>query len=402
MGAFSSCSAGEIARSAPDRGVAVSAPIATLTIPAPPATPSLPLEPAPELAANEVAAAEVAAADVAAAEVAASPAPSVPEPEQTTPADAEGADDDEDEPIPHSQRELDPIVDPSHLLVAIARETLVYERPSFKSQKVGYLRAGAQVRRDEKPAGFAGCKLGFYRIMPEGYVCVGPTATLDPNNPVAQFSRVRPDRSAPMPYLYGRSLYPTPPFYTRLPSKLEQQQQEVELARHLEANTRYAWRGALTDPTPPFLLGGGQAPTPFGYAHEANKLTSGRAVPDSSFALLAIYEHQGRRFGLTTDMSLLPLDRMKPVAPSTFHGLSLTRARACPWCSCAPKTPFCMRAARAAASALPARSGFARRCRSPAARRPCRGSTTSRRPAANGCAMKTWSASTRWRNGPDG
>ena len=76
--------------------------------------------------------------------------------------------------------------------------------------------------------------------------------------------------------------------------------------------------------TPPFLLSGCQAPTPFGYAHEANKLISGRAVPDSSFALLAIYDHQGRRFGLTTDMSLLPLDRMKPVVASTFHGLSLT------------------------------------------------------------------------------
>src|SRR6478736_291844 len=265
MGAFTSCSAGEMARAVADRGAAVSAPIATLTIPAPPATPPSPVEPAPALAA---------------------------EPEPTSNPDSPGEDDDEDGPTPSSQRELEPIVDPSHLLVAIGRETLVYERPSFKSQKIGYLRAGEQVRRDEKPAGFNGCKLGFYRIMPEGYVCVGPTATLDPNHPVAKFSRVRPDRSAAMPYLYGRSLYPTPPFYTRFPSKLEEQQQEVELARHLEANTRYAWRNAASDPTPPFLLSGGQAPTPFGYAHEANKLTSGRAVPDSSFALLAIYEHQ--------------------------------------------------------------------------------------------------------------
>ena len=312
MGAFSSCSAGEIARLAPDRGHEVSAPIATLTIPAVPPAPASDPPSAPE-----------AAAVMAAAEVAPAPAPSVVAPEQAT-SDDSNDDDDEDEPTPSSLRELEPIVDPEHLLVAIGRETLVYERPSFKSQKIGYLRAGAQVRRDAKPAGHEGCKLGFYRVMPEGYVCVGPTATLDPENPVAQFSRVRPDRSAAMPYLYARSLYPTPPFYTRLPSKLEQQQQEVELARHLEANTRSAWRNAPSDPTPPFLLSGGQAPTPFGYAHEANKLTSGRAVPDSSFALLAIYDHQGRRFGLTTDMTLLPLDRMKPVAPSTFHGISLT------------------------------------------------------------------------------
>ncbi|HET7545751.1 MAG TPA: L,D-transpeptidase [Polyangiaceae bacterium] len=318
MGTFSACSAGEIARLARDYGHEVSAPIATLDIPpAPGVTPPPPPAPAPALAS----AGPPATSALVEVEPSAAPAP---ESEPAPTADGPSDDEEADEPSPNSQRELEPLVDPGHLLVAIGRETLIYERPSLRSQKIGYLRAGAQVRRAEKPAGFEGCKLGFYHVMPEGYVCVGATATLDPNHPVAQFSRVRPDRSAAMPYLYGRSLYPTPPFYTRLPSKLEQQQQEVELARHLQYNTRFPWRNAPSDPTPPFLLSGGQAPTPFGYAHEPNKLTSGRAVPDSSFALLAIYDHQGRRFGLTTDMSLLPLDRMKPVVPSTFHGLPLS------------------------------------------------------------------------------
>jgi len=321
MGAFSSCSAGEIARLVPDRGAEVSAPIATLTIPAPPAAAPTPNAPTAELVPAPGVGAEPGPEPLA--------TPHAAEPEVTA-GELPSDDDEEDEPMPTSLGEAEPVVDPGHLLVAIARETFVYQRPSLDSQKIGYLRAGAQVRRDEKPAGFQGCKLGFYRIMPEGYVCVGPTATLDPSHPVAQFSRVRPDRSAPMPYLYARSLYPTPPFYTRFPSKLEQQQQEVELGRHLEANTRYPWRDALSDPTPPFLLGGGQAPTPFGYAHEANKLTNGRALPDSSFALLAIYDHDGRRFGLTTDMSLLPMDRMKPVAASTFHGIPLNAGTTLP------------------------------------------------------------------------
>ena len=311
LGAFSSCSAGEIARLAPDRGTEVTGPVATISIPAPPrATPAptavtlaAPVEPPSQPLPVAI-------------------TPDEPAAEPTT--NNDDSDDEEDSPAPSSRREDEPIVDPGHLLVAIARETLVYERPSFKSQKIGYLRAGAQVRRDAEPAGFGGCKLGFFHIMPEGYVCVGPTATLDPNHPVAQFSRVRPDRSAAMPYTYARSLYPTPPFYTRLPSKTEQQQQEVELGRHLEANTSFAWRGLSSDPTPQFLASGGQAPTPFGYAHEANRLTNGRALPDSSFALLAIYEQGGRRFGLSTDMSLLPLDRMKPVVASTFHGIALT------------------------------------------------------------------------------
>ncbi|MEO6600849.1 MAG: hypothetical protein ABIQ16_13305, partial [Polyangiaceae bacterium] len=316
LGAFSSCSAGEIARLGLDPGQKVVAPVVTVTIPAPP--PTTP---------NVLAAVAITAeppAPVPPAAAAAEPLPvdeAAPEPAS---AEDDATDDQEDEPAPSSMRDLEPIVDPNRLLVAIARETLIYERPSFKSPKIGYLRAGAQVRRDAEPAGHEGCKLGFYRVMPEGYVCVGPSATLDPNHPVAQFSRVRPDRSAPMPYLYARSLYPTPPFYTRLPSKAEQQQQEGELARHLEVNTAFAWRNAISDPLPAFLADGGQAPTPFGYAHEANKLTNGRALPDSSFALLAIYDQGGRRFGLSTDMSLLPLDRMKPVVASTFHGISLS------------------------------------------------------------------------------
>ena len=311
LGAFTSCSAGEIARLAPDRGTEVAGPVPTITIPKPPRA-----APAP----TAVTLAAPVQPPIEPLPVAAAPDEPVAEPTTNN----DDSDDEEDAPSPSSRRDDEPIVDPGHLLVAIARETLVYERPSFKSQKIGYLRAGAQVRRDAEPAGFGACKLGFYHIMPEGYVCVGPTATLDPNHPVAQFSRVRPDRSAAMPYTYARSLYPTPPFYTRLPSKTEQQQQEVELGRHLEANTSFAWRSLLNDPTPPFLASGGQAPTPFGYAHEANRLTNGRAVPDSSFALLAIFDQGGRRFGLSTDMSLLPLDRMKPVVASAFHGIALT------------------------------------------------------------------------------
>ncbi|HEY4157545.1 MAG TPA: L,D-transpeptidase [Polyangiaceae bacterium] len=216
-----------------------------------------------------------------------------------------------------------PPPDEGPILIAIARETLIYEQPSFHSHKIGYLRAGARVRRDPEPAGHEDCKLGFYRVMPGGYVCVGLAATLDPNHPIAQFSRVRPDRSAPLPYRYGRSLYPTPPFYSRLPTSAEQQVSEVELARHLSANTAYAWRDTLSDPTPAFLENGGQAPVPFGLEHQSHDLVQGRAVADSSFALLGVYDHQGRRFGLTTGMSLVPMDRLKPVVASTFQGVAL-------------------------------------------------------------------------------
>jgi hypothetical protein len=178
VGTFSACSAGEVARLARDYGHELSAPIATLDIPAPPAASSVPTR-----ALTPVVASAAPAAPAPAEPTPAEPAPAEPAPALT----ADGPSDDEemDEPTPSSARELEPLVDAGHLLVAIGRETLIYDRPSFKSQKIGYLRAGAQVRRDAKPAGFDGCKLGFYHVMPEGYVCVGAAPTPPPPHPGA-------------------------------------------------------------------------------------------------------------------------------------------------------------------------------------------------------------------------
>src|SRR6188768_3848124 len=105
MGAFSSCSAGEIARPAPDRGAELSAPIATLTIPAPPApAPAAPPEPAPEKV--------VVASEALPGDAPSNPGPTgLAGPEQL-PADDDASDEDgdgdEEEPSPSSLRELEP------------------------------------------------------------------------------------------------------------------------------------------------------------------------------------------------------------------------------------------------------------------------------------------------------
>lgn len=210
-------------------------------------------------------------------------------------------------------------------LTSIARETLIYARPSFKSQKVGYLRVGAVVTRSAHALGSEGCKRGWYRVQPEGFVCVENSAILDTEgpSPVAELAMVRPDRVAPLPYQYGRSRYPTPPFYTRLPSKLEQERSEQELTGHLRARTAEAWKSVPSSPTPAALLEGRSVPMPWGAFREGNPLTTGRAMPDSGFALLGVYEHEGRRFALNTDFQLVPVDRLKPVEISSFHGIRL-------------------------------------------------------------------------------
>jgi hypothetical protein len=214
-------------------------------------------------------------------------------------------------------------VEPS--LTSIARETMIYARPSFKSQKIGYLRVGAVVTRSAQAVGDEGCKRGWYRVRPDGYVCIENSALLDTEGSTAfsELAKLRPDRMAPLPYPYGRSRYPTPPFYTRLPSKGEQERTEQELVGHLRARTSEAWKNLPTSPTPDILADGRMVPTPWGFFREGTPLTTGRAMPDSGFALLGVYEREGRRFALNTDFQIVPLDRLKPVEVSAFHGIPL-------------------------------------------------------------------------------
>jgi hypothetical protein len=209
------------------------------------------------------------------------------------------------------------------LLYVTAREAFVYERPSFTSKKLGYLRAGAQVTRGTEPAGRERCPQGFYRIAPQGYVCTAEGARTEPGGAISDLATVRPDRSAPLPYVYGRSRQPAPPLYVKLPSEAEQREVEPDVMASGPRAVRGALAAIAPSPVPARLEGGQQLPTPFGYAYERSLTTSGRALADSAFALLQVIQHGPRRFALTTDLLLVPLDRLDPVTPSGFHGISL-------------------------------------------------------------------------------
>lgn len=298
--AIGACSAGEIGRPArAGRGT-----------PPPASGIAAPLPPAPPSAAVDVARSDVGVA--ATPDAASSPAidPAAP---QEPPAVAEAV---HEEALEYAEPTL----------TSIARETFIFARPSFKAHKLGYLRVGAIVTRSKLAVGDEGCRRGWYRIQPEGYVCIENSAILDNEGktPLAELALLRPDRMASLPYRYGRSRYPTPPFYSRLPSRLDQERSEQELVGHLRARTAEAWKSVPSDPLPDTLLEGKSLPLPWGVARpDGNPLTTGRAMPDSAFALLGVYEHQGRRFALNTDFQLLPLDRLKPVEVSSFHGLAL-------------------------------------------------------------------------------
>jgi lipoprotein-anchoring transpeptidase ErfK/SrfK len=67
----------------------------------------------------------------------------------------------------------------------------------------------------------------------------------------------------------------------------------------------------------------------FGFARGSSSDPE-HAVANSGFALLSTHEYEGRRFGLTTELELVPLDQVSRVRPSEFHGVSLGGAVSLP------------------------------------------------------------------------
>lgn len=220
------------------------------------------------------------------------------------------------------------------VLASTALETWVFAEPRWSSRRIGYLRAGAVVQRRSKPAGWASCADGWYRIEPKGYVCAGQTATLDWNHPVVNASSKRPGKEG-LPYLYAMGRFPPPPLYTRLPTRAQQQKAEPDLANVLRKGAAFARDASFVappepDPIPAFLEGNKMLPGLTNVFRSADSVTAGRARVRSGFALLGTYEHEGRRFGMTTDLTLIPLDRVRIVKPSAFHGVHLDDATTLP------------------------------------------------------------------------
>ncbi len=202
--------------------------------------------------------------------------------------------------------------------------TWVYIEPDDWSNKLGYLRAGAVVDRSRSSAGTLGCAGGWYRIEPRGYVCVGKGASLDLEHPVVEAGAQRAHRGEPMPYRYVISRRPPPHLYFKLPTVSEQEYSEGALRAQniaLFTESQSAQLGPA-DPLPAFLAHGASLPKPYGADRPFQYRTHrGRAGKHSAFGLIATFDWTGRRFGLTTEFDLIPIDYTRVVRPSELRGL---------------------------------------------------------------------------------
>lgn len=232
---------------------------------------------------------------------------------------------------PGSQLDALPFEPTGLKLASTAWRTWVYTDVTEKRTRYGYLRAGTIT--DARPPAIvnAGCPGGWYRINPRGFVCIGKGASLSLDEPVVMASDVRPVRGQGFPYLYAMAS-DSPPFrYFRLPSAEEMRTVEGEGV----AGRALAWRQGLAakgvsellgEPgAPPDLVANAKVmPRPYGVIQRLHlSVHSGRAAADSGFALLRTFTHEGRVFGLTTELDLIALDRTRLIKPSSFHGVSL-------------------------------------------------------------------------------
>lgn len=206
---------------------------------------------------------------------------------------------------------------------ALSKQTIIRSRPDLEAPIIGFARTGALLRRAAVPANRRNCKGGWYRVEPDGYICVGQTATVDPTHPIIRLASQQPDRSMGLPYLYGTSRYPTPPLYTRIPTKEQQQIAEQDLHSHVKKNFGAIWADRADTPPPELLAAGEMIPRPYGYPVLQHDFMTGRALGSSAFAFIDLFEASGRYWGLTADLSLLPLDRLTPVEASEFSGVTL-------------------------------------------------------------------------------
>jgi hypothetical protein len=219
----------------------------------------------------------------------------------------------------------EPGVDPDPVLLSTASVTHIYRSPKRTSPIIGYLRAGAVVRRSAESRRSHDCAGGFFEIVPEGYVCAGKTASTDPNHAMARAVVRRANRDAGLPYVYGIAPHGGTPLYARVPGPEQQARVERDLA-HFPRRTASSFDSLSLDPVPSFLEGGQSTFSPHGYRVARDELTVGTAIPRTGFSLISWFEEHGRRWGLTVDMGVVPLDRLRRVEPSTFHGLPLSDA----------------------------------------------------------------------------
>lgn len=219
-------------------------------------------------------------------------------------------------------------------LYAIDRVAWVYDQPNRKSRKLGYIGVGmGVVLRESSPLPRVdGCPRGFYAVEPRGFVCGNRMVTDDPQHPtvVALHAHARPSGGS-YPFRYGLSL--GAPMYNKLP---DAETHRVVMMRYPAPRKLADWARYFEDlaveepdievkPVPEFLRNGSASPN----------ATSGyvrRTLPHGSMiAFTQMFEHEGRRWLLADDLSVVPAERVRVYRQTAFRGVAINERHEFPF-----------------------------------------------------------------------
>lgn len=207
--------------------------------------------------------------------------------------------------------------------------TFVYPKPSKSRTQIGYIRVGhsVRIRQGTKPQMGPGCAGGFYAVEPRGYVCLDRSATLDPSGRYTSAMSGLVPSDDPSPYHFALSN--GTPMYRRLPTPAEWVKEERFLGKpgtHAPLSWGNKGHEVLAQTSLPevdgelpwFLRDAGSAgsPKPMGLVR--------RQIPlGSMLAYVRVFEHEGRRWLLSADGTVVPADRTRPFKESSFQGVEL-------------------------------------------------------------------------------
>ncbi|MCH2110025.1 MAG: L,D-transpeptidase [Polyangiaceae bacterium] len=215
---------------------------------------------------------------------------------------------------------------------SIAWRTWIYTDTGPQRTRLGFLRAGAVVAARGPKIVNAGCQGGWLRINPRGFICLGKGATTDLEHPVVRELRnYRPRMEGEFPYTYALSQREPPYRYFRLPSR--QQVKKIEGARALDRGANWRERARkqglldrwkIDEELPSFFSPTFSLVKPWGVEqYLRHQVHAGRFSRDSGFALVDFFLWQGRAYGLTTELDLIPMDRTSLPDRSELRGVEL-------------------------------------------------------------------------------
>jgi hypothetical protein len=221
---------------------------------------------------------------------------------------------------------------PRGRLGAVDFQAWIYKRPKAVGLPLGYIRIGTSVPlRSEQPVPGEGCPRGWFAVVPRGYACLSSKTTLDLNDPYFKaLGTVSPDPTAVWAYSYAFSN--GAPMYSRIPTPEEQDRAErkygsrgsyVQLAQWSAGHEELIVADPIEaiDPVPAIFVDGRR--TVGGGLRDPRRLVW-REIPNGSMVAYAkTFAAEGRVWLLTPDLMIVPADRVRKLARSTFHAATL-------------------------------------------------------------------------------